>query len=468
MAAARFQLISFIALPADLHDRCVGKEVDSATSPIPVTIHNVPYVVWFDSTLATKPNRPPSVKKLPKPQRLPDHLKSVKQHNILFRETYSGGTLVNLLEWVNGLVPAEVAGSVFVGVWSFNDFFAKLGPNPRLPCITSLVSSSTTFDRLIERLNTQFEKSVMICGGTSQTWNIRDTVYDIHAARVREPLRQGGILVVNPIDLFDTRPKRDGDPWHFLCLSYQDRVDGYDPTLHSLETLISHVVLVAHHLIEPTLVIKDRVRTWADDMKPKSGNAHITLAVQYDPREDVLPLSYGRRMNDQGAGTIDLQSFEEFGVEPSRLRGRALKARTQPYDAHHLREGRELVYTLVEVEIGMGERRSPSASPVQCSNEDLSKGQMLAGGSWSDVAVEIVGKSKRHAGTKNSISPFHWMIFQSARQSMVPSAARCLASPQERAVPTTTTISRSAANANGNSGLLTLLFLVSVLSVSAT
>ena len=145
-------------------------------------------------------------------------------------------------------------------------------------------------------------------------------------------------------------------------------------------------------------------------------------------------------MNDQGTGRIDLQRPEDFRIDPSRLRGRVLKARTQPNDVHHFRpesvtkatvnelfnlvlEGGELVYSPAEVEhIEMSERRSPSASPVSCSNEDLLKGQMLAGGSWSNVAAEIVWNSKRHAGAKNSISPFHRMILQSARQSMIPSA----------------------------------------------
>ena len=134
-----------------------------------------------------------------------------------------------------------------------------------------------------------------------------------------------------------TLPETEGGSWHFLCLSRHDRVNvgrGYDPTLHSLETLISHVVLIAHHLIVSNLVIKTRERTWADDMKPKSVSAHITLAIQYDPREDVLPLSYSRGTNSQGTGTIDLQRLEEFGIEPRLLRGRVLKARTQPYDVY--------------------------------------------------------------------------------------------------------------------------------------
>ena len=341
LTAARFQFISLIAFPGDLHDRCVGKGLASADPPVPITIHNVPYVIWSDSTLATKPNRLPNVKKAPEPKVLPDRLQSVKSHKVLFKETYSGGTLVNVLEWVEGFVPADVAGSVFVGVWSCSDFFVKLGPKKPTVVLYRLPDEFfNNLDRLIERFNPLFQKSVMICGGSSHTWNIRDTVYDIQATRVRERLRQGGILVVNPTDLFDTLLGREGDSWHFLCFSYHDRVNvgrGYDPTLRSLETLISHVVLTVHHLVGSSLAVKARERTWADDVKPKSVNAHITLAIQYDPREDVLPLSYSRRMNSQGTGTIDLQRLEEFGIELRLLCGRVLKARTQPYDVYHFR-----------------------------------------------------------------------------------------------------------------------------------
>ena len=39
---------------------------------------------------------------------------------------------------------------------------------------------------VIEMIDELFPKAVMICGGTAQTWDIRDSVYDIHSARVRE------------------------------------------------------------------------------------------------------------------------------------------------------------------------------------------------------------------------------------------------------------------------------------------
>ena len=159
-------------------------------------------------------------------------------------------------------------------------------------------------------------------------------------ARARERLRQGSILVVKPTDLFDTLPKRDGDPWHLRCLSRGGRAWSQhliDSTLLSLENIISHVVLIAHHLVESNAAIKSRDgKSWISDVSTKSASAHLTLAIQYGPREDVLPLSYSRRANDRGNGTIDLQSFRSFGIEPSRLRGRVLKARTQPAAEYHV------------------------------------------------------------------------------------------------------------------------------------
>ena len=136
---------------------------------------------------------------------------------------------------------------------------------------------------------------------------------------------------------------------------------------------------------------------------------------------------------------MDLQSITKFGTIPGLLRGRVLKARTQPIDDCHFRpeavdnatvdrlfdmiyEGRELALLPAEGEdIEMIERRSPSPSPPLCKNEDLLRGQMLAAGRWSDVAADIVWDSTRHAATKKSTTPFHWMTFQSARQGMIPS-----------------------------------------------
>ena len=174
----------------------------------------------------------------------------------------------------------------------------------------------------------------MICGGTGKTWDVKDTVFDIHAARVRARLRQGCVLVVNPTGLFDTLPKRNHDSWHFLCFSCQDRVwkpDLVDTTLLSLESLITHVALIAHHLIESNVAIRNRAdRNWVSDMNPKSLSAHLTWAIQYDPREDVLPLSYSRRANEWGNGTVDLQSLKKYGINPALLQGSYSACRRVP------------------------------------------------------------------------------------------------------------------------------------------
>ena len=185
---------------------------------------------------------------------------------------------------------------------------------------------------LVDVLNSTFPKSVLICGGTSRTWDVQDTVFDIHSARVRERLRQSGILVVNPTGLFDSLPKRADDSWHFKCLrKYARSHNVVDTTLLSLESLISHVVLITHHLIESNEAINARGDTsWISSMEAKAARAHLTLAIQYDPREDVLPLSYSRRPNERGSGTMDLQSRTSFGIGLSLLRGRVLKARAQP------------------------------------------------------------------------------------------------------------------------------------------
>ena len=117
----------------------------------------------------------------------------------------------------------------------------------------------------------------MICGGSNWAWGEKDAVYHIHAGRIGECPRQGGILVVNPIDLFETLPTRESDPWYFLCLSRNDRdyvTNGHDSTVLSLETLISHVVLIASHLIELKGAIVAREKTWLADVKPQSVNGH--------------------------------------------------------------------------------------------------------------------------------------------------------------------------------------------------
>ena len=137
-------------------------------------------------------------------------------------------------------------------------------------------------NNFIAVLNSVFPKSVMICGGTSRTWDVWDTVFDILSARTRERLRQGGILVVNPADLYDTLPKREGDSWHFRCLCKGDRsYNIVDTTLLSLESFISHVVLIAHHLIESSEAINARGGLWISDMKGEVGqcSSHLGYPV---------------------------------------------------------------------------------------------------------------------------------------------------------------------------------------------
>ena len=46
---------------------------------------------------------------------------------------------------------------------------------------------------------------------------------------------------------------------------------------------------------------------------------------------------------------------------------------------------------------------------------------MIAGGLWSDDAIEIVLSSLRHSGTKASFAPYHWAVLHFARVHTVPS-----------------------------------------------
>ena len=177
---------------------------------------------------------------------VPDYPKAVKLHNIQAKMTHCGGKLVNMLQWVENLPAVDPSSCLFVGVWSFNDIVT--GANNFIHHLPDEFFAN--LNRLIERPNTLFPKCVLICGGTGKTWGVQDTVFDIHAARVRERLRQGGTLVVNPTDLFDTLLERDQGPWHFRCPSFQDRLwngNLADSTLLSLETLISYVVRIVHH-----------------------------------------------------------------------------------------------------------------------------------------------------------------------------------------------------------------------------
>ena len=201
LTAARFQFIRLLVLPVVLHDRCVGE--DEATLPEPISVKSVPYVIWSDSTLAAKPNKAAGVKKSPSTTKVPEYLRTAKLHQIVHQVTQCGGQLSDLLKWVQRLAAAGRQSCVFVGVRSFNDFFVGNKVKYHLPD-----QFFEDWNSLVQVLNSTFPKSVLICGGTSRTWDIQDSVFDIHSARVRERFRQSGILVVNPTDLFDSLPKR--------------------------------------------------------------------------------------------------------------------------------------------------------------------------------------------------------------------------------------------------------------------
>ena len=120
------------------------------------------------------------------------------------------------------------------------------------------------------------------------------------------------------------------------------------------------------------------------------------------------------------------------------MRGRVLKARAQPTaECHFASEvashaSIDRLYDMVfgrrdlqighadPAEIEQREDHTDNSSPVACLDEDIVKGQMLADGLWSDAAIEIVWASPRHRGTKESVTPYHWMILQNARVNMVP------------------------------------------------
>ena len=124
LTAARFQLIRLIVLPVDLRDKCIGMGQASHTPPVPIAVKTVPYVIWSDSTLAARLNKTAGVKKSPKATKVPDYLKTVKVHNILASETCCGGKLGHMLMWVEGLLATHRRmDCLFVGVWSFSDFF---------------------------------------------------------------------------------------------------------------------------------------------------------------------------------------------------------------------------------------------------------------------------------------------------------------------------------------------------------
>lgn len=88
LTAARFQFINLPVLPVDLHDKCIGKGPVSQTAPVPISVTNVRYEIWADSTLAAKPNKADGVKKAPRKTMVPDYLKTVKLHNIQAKTTH--------------------------------------------------------------------------------------------------------------------------------------------------------------------------------------------------------------------------------------------------------------------------------------------------------------------------------------------------------------------------------------------
>ena len=139
---------------------------------------------------------------------------------------------------------------------------------------------------------------------------------------------------------------------------------------------------------------------------------------------------------------MDLHNLGSFGIDLYRLRGRVLKARTQPAAEYHIASevannaSIDCLYDMVfgrrdlrigtadPAEIEQREVRSESPSPAPCLEEDILKGQMLAGGLWSDAAIEIVWSSPRHCGTRASIDPYHWMIPVSYTHLTLPTILR--------------------------------------------
>ena len=175
LSAARFRFISLLVLPVDLANRCVGKRSESGAPPDPVTIQHVPYVIWADSPPAAKPNK--TNPKSPKATKVPEYLKNVKSHRIRHHMTHCGGVLADMPKWVDKLELAIVENCVFVGVWSFDDFFAK--PSPKEAATVRYHLTDECFNdlnRFIDRLDELFPKSVMICGGSGRTWGEKDIV----------------------------------------------------------------------------------------------------------------------------------------------------------------------------------------------------------------------------------------------------------------------------------------------------
>ena len=122
LTAARFQFIRLLVLPVELHDKCLGKYIDSP--PVPISVKTVPYMIWSDSTLSAKLNKAEGVRRSPKSTMVPDYLKAVKLHHILAKMTHGGGKLADMLKWVEDILAnSGRQNCLFVGAWSFNENF---------------------------------------------------------------------------------------------------------------------------------------------------------------------------------------------------------------------------------------------------------------------------------------------------------------------------------------------------------
>ena len=84
-----------LVLPVVPQDRCIG--VGEAVPPEPISVLTVPYIIWSESSFATKPNKSVGVQKAPAPIKVPGYLKTVTLHQIVHRTTHCGGLLSHLL-----------------------------------------------------------------------------------------------------------------------------------------------------------------------------------------------------------------------------------------------------------------------------------------------------------------------------------------------------------------------------------
>ena len=277
----------------------------------------------------------------------------------------------------------------------------------------------------------------MICGGSAQTWDMKDSVFNIHSARVRERLRQSGFLVVNPTDLYDSLPKREGDPWHFRCLPKHDRDTGaVDLAFISLEALVTHSVLVTRHLIADKSDRATRGSNWLEDVSKSAAVAHLILAIQYDPREDVLPLVYSQRRGKYGQ-LLELQDISLYGVNKRPLRGRVLKAKHVPFGDHHFHPDsvRDIdTNRLCHLIAQEGERAQDidvEIPPVESDVEPIVVGGQISelevlrrmvscrSLTWPDYAMDLVWNSAKHGDLRRSLSPYHWRVIRDATRGTI-------------------------------------------------